>query len=206
MLRVAPRGIDRLYTLLLTPSFLSQTSMFRGIDALLEAIEKICSMTGAYFLMKGRGSSLPIRIISIIYMMSMHASPNRKVANIPNIESIVLTPRSMTMDDIEQNTATGISLIIMAVIFMKSSLRASNICMSTSEYFPIIPTAMPQRTARKISCAMLFSRKGLTKFDGTISTIMSMAESSTSSPDGAAGPVAAAAAAAAPPAVPGRKR
>ena len=57
MLRVAPSGIDSENTRLEMPSFFSHASMLTGIEALLDAIENTCTITGAYFLKKGSGFS-----------------------------------------------------------------------------------------------------------------------------------------------------
>ena len=52
---------------------------------------------------------------------------------------------------VEQNTATGMNFIIILIITLKSSFRASKSDFNISEYFPISPTLIPQRTAIKIN-------------------------------------------------------
>ena len=82
----------------------------------------------------------------------------------------------MIIDVTEQKIATGMRLIIRLAIFRNSSLKASNRALNIAEKCPIMPVAIPQRTARTISWGMSSFRNGLTTLDGTMLMRMSFTE------------------------------
>ena len=89
---------------------------------------------------------------------------------------MVPIPIFSIIEHIEQNTATGMKLMMIVVILRNRSFSASKKLLTIWEYCPIAPAAMPHMIARKISCSMLDSTKGSTKSEGTMLTIMSFIE------------------------------
>ena len=94
----------------------------------------------------------------------------------PSSVSMDWVPIDNIIEVMEQNTATGMTLMNSVVIFKNRSLQAWNRSVSIAEYLPINPAATPQTTARKISWSMLDSRKGPRKLEGMMPTMVSLME------------------------------
>lgn len=147
-----------------------------GIDAFDDAMENACSSDGAYFLRNGTGFSLPNTSSITRYRSVSAASPNRNVPNMPRTERMVSRPMVSIMEQMAQNTARGMTFMMRVVTLRNSSLKASKMFFTVSEYFPIRPAPTPHSTARKMSCSMFESRNAFRKLVGTTPTIMSLIE------------------------------
>ena len=65
------------------------------------------------------------------------------------IDNRASVPVFSIIDRMEQKAAMGINCTTSTVIFKNKSLQAVKISLSILEYFPIIPTAIPNNTAKK---------------------------------------------------------
>ena len=79
----------------------------------------------------------------------------------------------------DANTASGMAFAKIVVIVRKSELQASKNSFSTAEYSPIIPTATPQITARKMIWSVSDCKNGARKLEGTMFTIVERIDVST---------------------------
>ena len=76
----------------------------------------------------------------------------------------------------------GMKPMRIPAIFMNISLKDLKIDCRTDEYCPIRPVAMPQRTARTISCGMSSFRNGFMKFEGAMLISISLMEKDAPAP------------------------
>ena len=96
-----------------------------------------------------------------------------KVPTIPRTEMRDSTPMVSIIDIIEQNTAMGITFMIIVVTRRKMSLSSLSSSFTVETYLPNMAVAMPNNIAIKMSCSMLDFKKGSTIFVGIIPMIVS---------------------------------
>ena len=125
--------------------------MFVGMAAELEDKVRLVKIPSLSFLKNLRGLSLPITRIRSPYMHIMQRMAPVCVSVTLSIERSESPPRLITRSDIETKAASGINLVIRVVMVKNSVLRASKSSFNIEEYFPTIPTEIPQSIARKIS-------------------------------------------------------
>ena len=138
---------------------------------------------GLYFFKKGIGFKRPITPSNIQYTVIIATIPTAKVPSMASMDNSTSGPVFNTTDTMEQKVATGMKRTSITVIFRNRSLHASNISFNNLECSPIFSNAIPIRTAKKMSCIMLESKNGFTKFAGMIPTIVSLIEILTSETD-----------------------